>query len=130
MAETSEPKSYQVLRIEDLPMHDDVRQQFERRSQEIKEGAAVRPTEVGLADPSKSLSRYCAKCGVSHSEPFGPHSSASKLQNQYGNTVENYPCGGIIIYSEHDMVVSIEKSSGLGSSGQLGFTRIVLTPKK
>lgn len=120
-----------VIGVDDLDPRDDVRKYFERKSQEIKERAsgAVRPTEVGLTDPSQSLKNYCPKCGASHGEPFGNYKIASRL-NAHGIQVEVYPCGGVIVYSEHEMTVSTKRSSGLGTSGQLGYTRVVLAPDK
>ena len=127
-----EAKPYQILRIEDLAMHDDVRKEFERRSQGIREPAlesvSVRPTELGLTDPSKPLKNFCPKCGVSHSEPFGNYKTASRM-NAHGVQVEVYPCGGVMVYVEGNVSVSTRTSQGLGTSGQLGYTRVVLTPE-
>src|SRR5262249_34912593 len=120
MPEEEGQKAYQILRIEDLPMHDDVRKEFEQRSQEMKEGADVRPADGGFTDRSKPLSKYCAKCGASHSEPFGNYKIASRL-NAHGVQIEIYPDGGIIIYLEGDVSVSTRTSRGLGTSGQLGY---------
>lgn len=131
MADTSEPKPYQILRIEDLPMHDDVRQQFERRSQGIRQqsDSASIPTSLGLKDPSAALKNFCPKCGLSQAEPFGDHKLASRL-NVHGVIVEVYVCGGVIVYMDGRVTVSTRTSHGLGTSGQLGYTRVVLTPEK
>lgn len=130
--------------LQDLAADDPVRRQaeeakeeFGRRSKEIRGeirgeplgSGAVRPTELGLSDPSKSLKNFCPQCGASHAEPFGNYQKASRL-NAHTVQVEVYPCGGVIIFSERDVTISVKKSVGLGTSGQLGYTRIILTPEK
>jgi hypothetical protein len=127
MSNTLEPKR-EILSASDLDRRDAVRTYFERKSQETRE-QSVRPTEVGLTDPSQSLKGFCTKCGASHSEPFGNYKIAARL-HAHGVQVEIYPCGGVILYSEQDMTVSTKKSGGLGTSGQLGFTRVTLTPDR
>lgn len=111
-------------------MHDDVRKEFERRSQEIRQGgdSASIPTSLGLKDPSGSIKHFCPKCGASRSEPFGNYLAATRL-HAHNVSVEVYPGGGVIIYTEGAVTVSSGMSQGLGTSGQLGYTRVVLTPE-
>ena len=120
-----------IMKPEDLGPEDKVRQYFERKSAEIRQrpDTAGRPTDIKLPDPSASLKNYCSRCGTNQAEPFGDLVTASVLR-QYGNIIEDYPCGGIQIYTEHEMTIAISRSRGLGTSGQLGYTRVVLTPDK
>lgn len=137
MANTLQPS--ERMRIEDLDEHDEVRklrearEDLERRSQRIREQAQevgyVKPTEMGLTDPSTPLTKFCPKCGASQSHPFGDVRNSS-FSRAHGVQVEIYPCGGVIIHSEREVTVSVSKTSGLGSSGQLGFTKVVLTPNQ
>lgn len=127
MSNTLEPRR-EFLSVSDLSEQDEVRKQFERRSHETSAQGA-RPTEIGLTDPSQPLKNYCPKCGVSVAEPFGDHKIASRL-NANGVTVEVYPNGGVLIYVDGQVHVSTRSSRGLGTSGQLGFTRVTLTPEK
>jgi hypothetical protein len=140
---------------DELEWIEKAREELDRKSQEVRRKTAehvVQPTVVGLVDPSKPLARYCGKCGTSHAEPFGSHTEARRLLIR-GVIVEFYPCGGIIllhecgvttvpdgsaapdtdgivIFDKGNATISTRRSTGLGSSGQLGYTRTVIAPDK
>lgn len=120
-------KSFEKLGMGDLDPADEVRQQFEASSKPTAH-QPVRPTSAGLSEPPQSKN-FCPKCGSSQSEPFGNYKAASSLYI-HGVRVEVYPDGGVIIYSERDVTVSTRKSSGPGTSGRLGYTRVCLFPDR
>jgi hypothetical protein len=128
MSKTLDTPKREIMSASDLDRRDAVRTYFERRAEETRE-QAVRPTEIGLTDPSQSLKGYCTKCGASHEEPFGNYQISSRL-HAHGVSVQVYPCGGVIIHTDHDVTVSTRRRTGLGTSGQLGFTRTVMTPDR